>query len=268
MNKERLKNHRAKNIDRYLTRGKDMTLIMGAKCINGIALIGDRKITIDSGADYTYGDKLFAPLNTIVVGSSGLSGMYKSFQNRVLMAIKQHQKEGMGVGAEETLAIIEQIMHQMLSEYGESIMANGFDVLMAMRNTPEPELNRIIYLGLPEPVIDYKCVGHGEPYASLLLKTLWKKDMSMMQFAKLGCFTIRFIENLNLDNSVGGLPQVYFIPKIQFDKTNPPTEQKEWDELWEKYPIRQLKEEEIEYILQSTEHNITNIQNMIKRISL
>lgn len=60
-----------------------MTLIMGANCSDGMVLVGDKKITIGSGTDYSFANKIFSPYNNVVVGSSGFSGMYRSFQARL-----------------------------------------------------------------------------------------------------------------------------------------------------------------------------------------
>ena len=50
----------------------NMTFILGARCMNGVVLVADRKITkFDDGLTFDYGDKLFAELSHIVFGSSG-----------------------------------------------------------------------------------------------------------------------------------------------------------------------------------------------------
>ena len=51
-----------------------MTYIVGARCSDGVVLIGDTKVTIDSGADYAYSKKITIPLGNVVMGSAGILG--------------------------------------------------------------------------------------------------------------------------------------------------------------------------------------------------
>lgn len=258
-----------------------MTYIVGAKCVDGVTLVGDKKITIDSGADYTFGNKIFSPVFNTVVGSSGLSGMYKTFQNRMILAVRQLNKEieekkrPSFIGSEELSYLAEQVIHALASEYGVNVMANSFDALMAMRTYITAELVRVNYLGLPEPVSEYKAIGHGQPYGSIILKNLWNRNLNMKQFAKLGCFIIKHIQDMNLDSSVGidlskdELPQVWYIPNIVCDLNrygSYPDE--EWKEIVAKYPVRVLQNSEIKSLMEGFEVYNTDIQNTIKKIKL
>ncbi len=64
-----------------------MTYILGAKCSDGVVLVGDTKVTIEEGADFAYSKKIANPLTTVVMGSAGIGGLYKEFQNRILTKI-------------------------------------------------------------------------------------------------------------------------------------------------------------------------------------
>jgi 20S proteasome alpha/beta subunit len=69
--------------------------------------------------------------------------------------------------------------------------------------------------GLTDDIYEYKTIGSGEIPASVFLKGLYRKDMTMRQSAKLGFFIIKYIEEQGIDNQVGvgkDRPQVYFIP--------------------------------------------------------
>ena len=65
-----------------------MTFMLGSRCINGVVLIADRKITVndDIGLHFDYHDKLFAELRHVVFGSSGSTGSYELFRGRVKRA--------------------------------------------------------------------------------------------------------------------------------------------------------------------------------------
>lgn len=74
----------------YQASENDMTYILGARCSNGIVLVGDTKITIGDGTDFTYSKKILVPrgLNNIVMGSAGTKGLYEEFQRRITTRVK------------------------------------------------------------------------------------------------------------------------------------------------------------------------------------
>ncbi len=260
---------------------KDMTYIVGAKCLDGVTLVGDKKITIDLGADYTFGNKIFSPIFNTVIGSSGLSGMYKTFQNRMIMGVRQlnrdaeEKKRPIYIYSEDLNYLAEQVIHALGGEYGINVMANSFDALIAMRTSVTAELVRVNYLGLPEPVSEYKAIGHGQPYGSIILKNLWDRNLNMKQFAKLGCFIIKHIQDMNLDSSVGidlskdVLPQVWYIPNIVCERNKFGTyPDEEWKEIVSKYPLRELSTSEIKSLMEGVDVYNKDIQNTIKKIKL
>jgi 20S proteasome alpha/beta subunit len=71
-------------IDTYKYRLKGMTYILGANCTDGVVLVGDRKITLDNGAAHEFEDKLFVLTPWMVVGSSGISGLFEKFREKLL----------------------------------------------------------------------------------------------------------------------------------------------------------------------------------------
>lgn len=48
-----------------------MTFILGAKCLGGVVMVADKKVTIDCGADFDYTDKLHGVLKHVIFGASG-----------------------------------------------------------------------------------------------------------------------------------------------------------------------------------------------------
>jgi 20S proteasome alpha/beta subunit len=62
---------------------KGMTYILGSRCSDGVVLVGDRKVTLEHGATHEYEDKLFNDIWWLVVGSSGISGLFEKFRDRL-----------------------------------------------------------------------------------------------------------------------------------------------------------------------------------------
>ena len=89
----------------------DMTYILGARCCDGVVLVGDTKITIEEGTRFTYGKKLFKPLRSVVMGASGISGFYSSFQNRMIVHVNEEESQQMNLNNHEKLkALAENVM--------------------------------------------------------------------------------------------------------------------------------------------------------------
>jgi 20S proteasome alpha/beta subunit len=256
-----------------------LTYIIGAQCQDGIVLIGDTKISIGGGTDYSFAKKIINPSQGVVVGSSGSSGLYRTFQSRLILGIQEIAKEKGDDNVnwdEELVLLAERIIHDIADSYGTETTARNLDALIVIRTALEPELIHLTGRGYPEPITDYWAVGHGEPYGSVLLKTLWNKHkpMKMSDFAKIGCTAIRYVQDLELDNSVGidqkkdGVPQVWYIPTIPQEEFNAIDEDEDSVELFKKYAIRELTDTEVKSLMYNTNGNIAVIRDTIENINL
>lgn len=198
-----------------MTNRKDMTYILGARCKDGVVLIGDRKVELEEGTDFDYEDKIFMDVKHLVIGSSGVSELFDKFRTRLLTYISKHPK---GMDIDAFVIEVENITKQLNEKYREALMGGTFDVLIGIELPQTSILQYVSPYGVAGHVRKYKVIGHGEPYGSVFLKQLWNRNMTMKQTAELGFFIIKYIEELQLDNSVGGVPQIWFIP-------DPPKEQ-------------------------------------------
>jgi len=195
---------------------KPMTYILGAHCLDGVVLVADRKVTLDSGADQTFEDKLFYVANSIVVGSSGVSGLFEKFRERLGMQINLPNWEKTILNL---TSHIETITRELNEQYREVLHGEAFDVLLGVKTTGGAVLEYVYPIGFAEGVRKYKAIGHGEPYGSFFLKKWWKPTMTMKDAIELGFFIIKYIQEFQLDNTVGvgdGYPQAWVMPN------NPP----------------------------------------------
>ena len=128
--------------------------------------------------------------------------------------------------------------------------------------------------GIPEPVVNFRAIGHGNPYASMLMKTLWEKHnpMTMNQFAKISCLTIKYVQDFELDYSVGyeknKTPQVYFIPSISQNAFDGIKDDKEAKKIFSRYKIKELPEKEIKMLMKNADKNIASIKSTIMSLKL
>lgn len=254
-----------------------MTLIIGGQCTNGVVLVGDTKITIDSGTSFSYTKKIVAPSPEIVIGSAGSTGLARTFHSRLILGIekitKQKLKEDLSVNLNEELILLtEKIIYEMGNIYGIQTVASLIDTLIVIRSDLEPELINLTGGGIPEPVINFHSIGHGGPYGSFILKTLWEKydPMNMNQFTKIACLTIKCVQDLELDNSVGlekdGTPQVYLIPSIPQSQIDSIKNDREAKKVFEKYKIKELSKNEVKLLMKTSIKNISNIKSTIDKL--
>jgi len=194
---------------------KPMTYILGAQCSDGVVLVADRKVTIDGGSDHTFEDKLYL-VETIVVGSSGVSGLFEKFRERLSTKITSPNWEKTVYNLTNQIEIITRELNE---QYHDVLGGSVFNVLLGVKATTGAILEYVHPIGFAEGVRNYKAIGHGEPYGSFFLKKWWKPTMTMEETTELGFFIIKYIQEMFLDNTVGvgeGYPQVWLIPN------NPP----------------------------------------------
>jgi len=197
---------------RYPNNRRELTYILGSRCIDGVVLVGDRKVTLSGGTDFDFEDKILMDVEPMVVGSSGVSGLFDKFRSQVGTLVQSHQA---GMEIQKFISEIEKITKTLNDSYHEILQEQVFDVLLAFKLPRFSALQYIYPFGFAEGVRKYRAIGHGEPYGSILLKQLWRQNMNMEQVAELGYFIIKYIEKFELDNSVGvgsGHPQIWFIP--------------------------------------------------------
>jgi len=254
-----------------------LTYILGAQCEDGVVLVGDTKITIGGGTEYSYARKIINPSEGIVVGSSGSSGLYRSFQSRLILGIQElaQEKGDKNINWDQELVLLaERVIHDLGSSYGKETIAWNLDALLVIRTGFEPELIHLSGRGYPEPITEYAAVGHGEPYGSVLLKTMWKKlkPMKMNEFAKLACLAISYVQDLELDHSVGvdkragEVPQVWYIPRIPEKELEETEKGAAIEKIFKKHAIRELTVKEIKSLMHYTPKNVSAIKKSLENI--
>lgn len=222
-----------------------MTCIIGGKCVDGVALIGDKKITDDETHQVEYKEKLFifkkeGFFYPIVVGSSGTVALYDKFRREAIHELEKispppsfsprsFSSRGFNTSVSGTIYSysstdnpLQVILYPFLEKLEEIIRRykgtyrQKFDVLFAAQLKDRgATIHYIRDDGLADDIYEYKTIGSGEIAAGVFLKGLYRKYMTTRQFAKLGFFIIKYIEEQGIDNQVGigkGNPQIYFIP--------------------------------------------------------
>lgn len=66
-------------------------------------------------------------------------------------------------------------------------------------------------------------IGSGSDYVSIFMKGSYSRNMTMEQAAELGYFAIKYVEDFQLNMTVGvkdGIPQMWFMPEEERDDNN------------------------------------------------
>ena len=190
-----------------------MTYILGAKCSDGVVIIGDQKIICDNEA--IYDKKLEIVLSTVVLAGAGTDGLINMLTNEIRKQIKDEKIQNHA----DLLKVAEEKSYELSQAYESRV--GTFEILLGVKNEDDSCLyNLIPNQGFAELIRKYITIGSGGSYASVLLRTLWSDDMTMMEFASLGHFLINFIVEMGLDETIGGDIDVLFIPNTSDEVIN------------------------------------------------
>ncbi|WP_182130947.1 hypothetical protein [Nitrosopumilus sp. b3] len=231
-----------------------MTYILGASCIDGVVLVSDQKFL--RGSTPSYHEKLVEVFPSVIMGGAGTRGIIDRFYDEIKLKIENEDitniEELINYSEDRTLDI-----HRRY--YGR---ADGMELLIGLRGTGGKSklFNIVTSGGVAEPIKEYIAIGSGVPYGSFLLKELWNKKMTMMEFAKVGYFLVDYITKFKLEDSVGGNPKVWFIPEIIEE------EGKDVNDLIQQYPARTANKSELETMKNYSDIQINKINQALENL--
>ena len=209
-----------------------MTLIIGFRSKNGVAIGSDRKLL--RGMEVEYSPKYFI-FEPVVFVAEGLTGIVDDFYYILRSELGRRR----GVDTLYELKIIaEDIIMELSERYGERVGQRApVGVLLAgLENITYGEA-RLYYIhgeGYGEHV-DFVCTGHGGPYALSLAKFLLDNNVDIEENAKRIAYTLLWVAE-EVDTAVGGLPDVLIIK----DRKEPVKDIREIVEKLDEDPIRKI----------------------------
>jgi 20S proteasome alpha/beta subunit len=210
-----------------------MTTIIGGKCVDGALLISDRKLTY-SDRPTEYIEKTHCDRYPIVTSAAGGSNAYSNFRNKLLPDLQPEPKPGAWQNMQVS-GIIEMISNKPEDSY--SYYTEHLSRLVKEVNQNEADYDKILLLvgmqlkdrgaillqfnekGYPIEERKYIAIGSGESYTYVFLKPFYRPDITMREFARLGYFTIKYMDRFEIDEGSGlsrskpfDRPQIWFIP--------------------------------------------------------
>ena len=183
-----------------------MTYIIGARCVDGVVLIADRKIL--RGTTPFHREKLIDVLPSVIIGGAGAVGLIDRFSEDI--------KQRVNLGEiQDHNQLLEYVEDQSLIMYDRYPQVGSFQMLIGLQNGNRAQLYNILpNVRFAEPVKQYFAIGSGTEYGSLLLQKFWNDNITMKNFAKVATLSINYVIESNLDDAVGGNTSVWFIPDI------------------------------------------------------
>jgi 20S proteasome alpha/beta subunit len=206
----------------------EMTLLMGARCVDGVVLIGDRRLTqtLSSGTHYVYDDKITGEIDGILTGFAGDYGAFEVFRTKlkdyVTTVRNDPDKKNTGPSFDQFKLKVSEIQHEFYNKYQQ----HQYRVLMGVSSKYFTNKKSSLYLYesdgrcFPQNETLPIAIGSGSPHVLYFLKRYWNpKKTTMKDFAQLADFLIRYVNNtrIALVESVGlnpdkPYPQIVFIP--------------------------------------------------------
>lgn len=205
---------------------KDMTLIIGARCRDGVILVGDKKIT--EGTTSFSDKKITIMPFGVALSGAGMGDFFDKFGIRLKNYINER-----GMKFEEMKAKAELPIGALLYEYIDDFVTDcetilvklkddyrdvypDLHLLMGLRNDNKAELH---FLNIDYPVDSirksFMTIGSGSPYANFFLRELWNEDLTMKEMTKICVFIIKYISEKNIDDAVGYGYQIVEIPDLK-----------------------------------------------------
>ena len=189
-----------------------MTLIIGAKCRDGIVIGSDRKI--QRGGETSFDNKIFefeVGGGKILFAAEGLTGIRDDFFYLLRTAIRSRRVVDT---LYEIKLLVEDIIANLSERYGERVQdPSPVGVLMGgLENLTEGDavLYYIHGVGYGEQVA-FRCTGHGGQYAYSIAKFLCGpnicSNLKPKEVAKRLAYIISWISE-DVDSTVGGLPSI------------------------------------------------------------
>jgi 20S proteasome alpha/beta subunit len=213
-----------------------MTLIIGARCRDGVVLVADSKRT-EEYDDFVCSlpvlpdNKIIGGIEGVLIAYSGPGGVFTTRLRHVINYITQHEGfyEHNMVRMPFTIFRV-QISSIQYDLWNATHQNYHFEVLLGISAMYFPDSLRssLIYFyphGTLSIIKDFRAIGSGAPFASYYLKRYWHNEMKMKEFAQLADFIIKYVDveaksslsKYKLDNAVGlnpecPYPQVIYIP--------------------------------------------------------
>jgi 20S proteasome alpha/beta subunit len=214
--------HRDTSIYHCLNEASIWTVVIGAKCADGIVLIADRKYTDVRMGTEDFRKKIFGDAAHFLIEFTGKLSAFDVFRKYILGDIM--------IKKDYTFFNVIGRSCNLVKKFNESLdePSPKFEVLTALHQRNNSELHYINTKGDDETVIRYKAIGSGGKTADIFCKKLEHNSITMKDFTKRGFLAMMYMDKYCPGLGVGVEP--YGAPDITYlnyneERDHPPPEQ-------------------------------------------
>jgi 20S proteasome alpha/beta subunit len=205
------KNESRENIYPCLSEPQLMTVVIGAKCSDGIVLIADRKLTRKNG-EIRYHEKIFGDLEHVLIGYTGDAQMFDIFRRFTVGDVMIERDGSKRYDLNNLLSKISKSTRM----FNELVDFRPFKVLMVSHYEKPLELYHIDEFGKHEKVSQgYKAIGSGTEITDMFCEGLDYANMKMSEFIKHAYLAIMYMNSycpsLGVGVEPGGTPDIVYL---------------------------------------------------------
>ena len=170
--------YRDTSIYHHLNEAPVLTVVIGAKCADGIVLIADRKYSSLIDREPIFDRKIFGDAAHFLIQFTGKLDAFDVFRKYILGDIV--------ISKDYTFLNVIDRSCNLVKKFNESIDASGpkFEVLTALHQRNNSELHYINTKGEDETITHYKAIGSGGKTADIFCKKLEHNSITMRDFTK------------------------------------------------------------------------------------
>lgn len=215
-----------------------MTLVLGARCSDGVAIIADTKITGQEGTFFGHEPKLYGELHNIIFGCAGSKKMVQLFRRYVLGDVTALRDSP---DLEYTNLNLFDKLKEIMNFFRD--VREGNDYLLAVMIgrivSGCSDLHTVDSLGRLdfEFTKSWKAIGTGGEDANKIVNEEWQDSMTMKEFSSLSYSVIKYIEKQKPNGKVGvgtGKPNIRYLAQGAQNDTEPSNQ--EWISFDNSYP--------------------------------
>jgi 20S proteasome alpha/beta subunit len=219
-----------------------LTVVIGAKCSNGIVLIADTKFTDMTGGNTEHGRKIFGDLAHFLVAYSGTEYAFDIFRKYIVgdVLIPEDDKELKRLHYTKKPYTDKNIVANASSlvKHFNNVIKNpgfAFGMLVAIHNYDNSRLHFIDTNG-DAFNRTYQAIGSGQDCADMFCSLLNHEEITMIDFTKRAYVAIEYMNQCRPDLFVGlepnGTPMIRFLDyKEKWDEEPQPDQMKEFKEF-------------------------------------
>ena len=225
-----------------------LTVIIAAKCKDGIVLVADRKLTWTNG-QVCFSDKIIGDVEHFLMGYTGNVEMFDIFRRYTVGDIMIERDTTERYKLDNILSKVS----KSIKRFNE-LKGRPFKVLVANHRGNSSILYHINTDGMWNEIIDYKAIGSGEDLADKFCKRLDFGKITMKEFTKHAYLSIMFMNQYCPALGVGVEPEE--TPDIRYMSYN---------ETWDVDPVKK-KPEDIEGFKKHTSEKLGEFGQVFDKI--